>query len=41
VYGNIPRAGLRLITCGGFNRQTATYQDNIVVFARLVGTEKP
>jgi sortase (surface protein transpeptidase) len=40
VYGNIPRAGLRLITCGGFNQQTATYEDNIVVFAKLVGTRK-
>jgi sortase (surface protein transpeptidase) len=40
VYGNIPRAGLRLITCGGFNQQTATYDDNIVVFAKLVGTRK-
>jgi sortase (surface protein transpeptidase) len=38
VYGNIPRAGLRLITCGGFNQQTATYDDNIVVFAKLVYT---
>jgi sortase (surface protein transpeptidase) len=41
VYGNIPRAGLRLITCGGFNQQTATYEDNIVVFAKLFGTRKP
>ena len=37
VYGNIARAGLRLITCGGsFNSQTGHYEDNIVAFAELV-----
>lgn len=38
VYGDIDHAGLRLITCGGsFNRQAHSYDDNIVVFAELVG----
>ncbi|MBA2558743.1 MAG: class F sortase [Propionibacteriales bacterium] len=35
VYGNIDHAGLRLITCGGFNAQTSSYDDNTVVFATL------
>jgi len=36
VYGNIPYAGLRLITCGGtFNEQTKSYNQNTVVFAQL------
>lgn len=38
VYGPLPYAGLRLITCGGsFDRQTHHYVDNVVVFAELVG----
>lgn len=37
VYGNIDRAGLRLITCGGsFDESARSYQDNIIVFADLV-----
>jgi len=37
VYGDIDRAGLRLITCGGvFNRATGHHDDNIVVFAELI-----
>ncbi len=37
VYGDIDRAGLRLITCGGvFNRTTGHHDDNIVVFADLI-----
>ncbi|WP_241248960.1 class F sortase [Rhodococcus sp. X156] len=37
VYGNLDRAGLRLITCGGsFDEQASSYRDNIVVFADLV-----
>lgn len=36
VYGDIDHPGLRLITCGGFDRATDTYEDNIVVFADLV-----
>jgi len=40
VYGNIDHAGLRLITCGGsFDRQAASYRDNIVAFADLVSTQ--
>lgn len=38
VYGNIAFAGLRLITCGDFDRQTGEYSDNLVAFAELVGT---
>lgn len=36
VYGNIAHAGLRLITCGGFDEQTDRYDDNTVVYAELV-----
>jgi sortase (surface protein transpeptidase) len=36
VYGHLDYAGLRLITCGGFNEQTRTYDDNILVFADLI-----
>jgi sortase (surface protein transpeptidase) len=38
VYGPVPDAELRLITCGGsFDRSTGSYLSNIVVFARLTG----
>ncbi len=38
VYGDIDHAGLRLITCGGFfDEDTGDYEDNVVVFAELVG----
>lgn len=34
VYGPVPGAALRLITCGGsFDRSAGSYRDNIVVFA--------
>lgn len=34
VYGPVPGAALRLITCGGsFDRTAGSYRDNIVVFA--------
>ena len=36
VYGNIDHAGLRLITCGGFDSRSGHYEDNIVVFADLI-----
>jgi hypothetical protein len=36
VYGDIPRAGLRLITCGGLDPDTNDYAENVVVFAVLV-----
>lgn len=39
VYGTLDYAGLRLVTCGGaFNENADSYDDNIVVFAKLVGT---
>jgi sortase (surface protein transpeptidase) len=40
VYGQLDHAGLRLITCGGFNAKTDTYADNVVVFADLVRAAK-
>jgi hypothetical protein len=37
VYGAIPYAGLRLVTCGGvFNHATGHYLDNVIVFAKLI-----
>jgi hypothetical protein len=34
VYGDIPNAQLRLITCGGaFDRGSGHYLDNVVVYA--------
>ncbi|HEX3310081.1 MAG TPA: class F sortase [Streptosporangiaceae bacterium] len=38
VYGPVPDAELRLITCGGiFDRSHGSYLSNVVVFARLAG----
>jgi hypothetical protein len=38
VYGPVPDAELRLITCGGvFDRSLGGYLSNVVVFARLSG----
>jgi sortase (surface protein transpeptidase) len=38
VYGAVPDAELRLITCGGvFDRSQGSYLSNVVVFARLAG----
>jgi sortase (surface protein transpeptidase) len=38
VYGAVPDAELRLITCGGvFDRSLGSYLSNVVVFARLGG----
>jgi Sortase domain len=38
VYGSVPDAELRLITCGGvFDRSLRSYLSNVVVFARLTG----
>nr|WP_278044310.1 class F sortase [Blastococcus saxobsidens] len=38
VYGDLDHAGLRLITCGGsFDQAERSYEDNVVVFADLVG----
>lgn len=36
VYGNTEGAALRLITCGKWNGETEEYDNNVVVFARLV-----
>ncbi|WP_369140989.1 class F sortase [Modestobacter versicolor] len=37
VYGDLPHAGLRLITCGGsFDEDAGDYRDNVIVFATLV-----
>lgn len=39
VYGDIDHAGLRLITCGGeFDERARSYEDNVIAFARLVGS---
>jgi sortase (surface protein transpeptidase) len=39
VYGNLPTAGLRLITCGGaFDSKTGSYNDNIIIYASLSGS---
>jgi len=35
VYGNIDHAGLRLITCGGLDADTNTFDENVVVYAEL------
>lgn len=36
VYGNVPTAQLRLITCGGtFNPKIGHYNENLVVFASI------
>lgn len=41
VYGNLDHAGLRLITCGGkFDRSVGHYEDNIVVYARLMSSHR-
>ena len=38
VYGPVPDAELRLITCGGiFDQSVGSYLSNVVVFARLTG----
>lgn len=38
VYGNVPYAALRLITCGGpFEASSGHYADNVVVYAHLTG----
>jgi len=38
VYGPVPWAALRLVTCGGeFDRARGSYRDNVVVYARLAG----
>ena len=42
VYGPLPYAGLRLITCtGSFDPSTGHYDDNLIVFARLTARTGP
>jgi sortase (surface protein transpeptidase) len=37
VYGPLPYAGLRLVTCGGvFNPATGSYLSDVIVYAHLV-----
>ncbi|MGV8848002.1 MAG: class F sortase [Propionibacteriaceae bacterium] len=36
VYGNIEYPGLRLITCGGYDRAARAYEANVIVFATRV-----
>ena len=37
VYGHVPYAALRLVTCGGpFDNRADHYRDNVIVFARLL-----
>jgi sortase (surface protein transpeptidase) len=36
VYGSLDVAGLRLITCGGFDPVSRAYEANVVVFATMV-----
>lgn len=38
VYYPVPGAELRLITCDGYNKVTRTYENNRVVYAKLVET---
>jgi sortase (surface protein transpeptidase) len=41
VYGAVPDAQVRLVTCGGtFDRASGHYRDNIVVFARMTGARR-
>lgn len=40
VYGDLDHAGLRLITCDGrFDPRLRSYEDNLVVFAELLGSD--
>jgi hypothetical protein len=40
VFGPVPAAALRLVTCtGDFDRARGSYRDNLVVFASLLGIE--
>ncbi|WP_269087190.1 class F sortase [Kribbella sp. ALI-6-A] len=36
VYGDLDHAGLRLITCGGFDPRSKEYEANLVAFAELI-----
>lgn len=42
VYGNIPYAGLRLITCSGvYDEGKMRYSHNLIVYGKLVSVEYP
>jgi hypothetical protein len=42
VYGPVPDAELRLITCGGvFDSATGSYLSNVVVFASQISVHQP
>ena len=42
VYGPVPDAELRLITCGGvFDRATGSYLSNVVVYATQISVRQP
>ena len=36
VYGNTAGPDLRLITCDGYDPRSGTFNDNLVVYAKLV-----
>ena len=38
VYGSLDVAGLRLITCGGFDPVVRAYEANVIVFSTLAPT---
>jgi hypothetical protein len=41
VYGNVPDAQLRLVTCGGdLDRQALNYLSNVIVYATLTGVRR-
>jgi hypothetical protein len=41
VYGSVPYAALRLITCGGdFDSAAGSYVDNTIVYAHMVETDR-
>lgn len=40
VYGNLPYAGIRLVTCTGiYNRSTLRYSHNLIVYGKLITIE--
>ncbi|WP_158844373.1 class F sortase [Saccharothrix deserti] len=42
VYGDTPDSVLRLITCGGvFDRSARSYEDNVIVYAKMIKRDHP
>lgn len=42
VYGNIPYAGIRIITCTGvFDKKSQHYSHNLIVYGKLVSVQEP